>query len=71
MIFCRGEGNLFGLGRERKFKGVCMFARIFSKTRFLFPLLLALFAIFLTGWMLVAAPMHNGAWLEAISLQSQ
>ena len=48
-----------------------MFERIFSRTRFLFPLLLALFAVFLTGWLLVAAPRQGGAWLEAVSLQSQ
>ncbi len=48
-----------------------MFERIFSRTRFLFPLLLALFAVFLTGWLLVAAPMNNGAWLQSVSLQSQ
>ncbi len=48
-----------------------MFGRIFSRTRFLFPLLLALFAVFLTGWILVAAPLNHSAWLEAVSLQSQ
>ena len=48
-----------------------MFERIFSRTRFLFPLLLALFAVFLTGWLLVAAPRQGGAWLEAVSVQSQ
>ncbi|TMB82916.1 MAG: hypothetical protein E6J48_05350, partial [Chloroflexi bacterium] len=48
-----------------------MFGRIFGRTRFLFPLLLALFAVFLTGWMLVAAPLNHSAWLEAVSLQSQ
>src|SRR6266705_4533760 len=48
-----------------------MFERIFSRTRFLFPLLLALFAVFLTSWLLVAAPRQGGAWLQAISLQSQ
>jgi len=48
-----------------------MFERIFSRTRFLFPLLLALFAVFLTGWLLVAAPRQGGAWLQAISVQSQ
>src|SRR5438105_9996822 len=48
-----------------------MFGRIFSRTRYLFPLLLALFAVFLTGWILVAAPLNHSAWLEAVSLQSQ
>src|SRR2546421_1895470 len=48
-----------------------MFGRIFSRTRFLFPLLLALFAVFLTGWILVTAPLNHSAWLEAVSLQSQ
>src|SRR5437588_7106132 len=48
-----------------------MFGRIFSRTRFLFPLLLALFAVFLTGWILVAAPLNHSAWLEAVSLQQQ
>jgi hypothetical protein len=48
-----------------------MFGRIFGRTRFLFPLLLALFAVFLTGWILVAAPLNRSAWLEAVSLQSQ
>jgi hypothetical protein len=48
-----------------------MLEKIFSRTRFLFPLLLALFAILLTGWLLVVAPMQGGAWLQAVSLQSQ
>src|SRR2546421_10209852 len=48
-----------------------MLGRIFSRTRFLFPLLLALFAVFLTGWILVTAPLNHSAWLEAVSLQSQ
>ena len=48
-----------------------MFGRIFSRTRFLFPLSLALFAVFLTGWILVAAPLNHSAWLEAVSLQQQ
>src|SRR5437016_1770615 len=48
-----------------------MFGRIFSRTRYLFPLLLALFAVFLAGWILVAAPLNHSAWLEAVSLQSQ
>src|SRR5438874_13404752 len=48
-----------------------MFGRIFSRTRFLFPLLLALFAVFFTGWILVAAPLNHSAWLEAVSLQQQ
>src|SRR5205809_5967737 len=52
-------------------KGARMFERIFSRTRFRFPLLLALFAVFLTGWLLVADPRQGGALLQAISVQSQ
>ncbi len=49
-----------------------MFARIFSKSRVILPIFLALLVLFLTGWLwLVNAPTSSGPWLQSISIPSQ
>ncbi len=45
--------------------------RLVGNARYIAPISLALLAIFLTGYMLVAAPLNNNVWLVASDVQVQ
>src|SRR6266853_6885966 len=59
------------IGRK-KTRGVRMPEKMFGRGRFIAPIALALFALFLTGWMWIANPLsQDHAWLASYQPDQQ